>query len=75
MANTDTRDNFKVVIKSRPLIKREREARQTSQWKIVGDTIEGSNPLCQQRYTFGEFFSAFSLPISIIYHIFMSFCE
>lgn len=59
MTNTDTRDNFKVVIKSRPLIKRERDARQTSQWKIVGDTIEGLNPLCVQRYTFGEFLLRF----------------
>lgn len=59
MANTDTRDNFKVVIKSRPLIKRERDARLTSQWKIVGDTIEGLNPLCSQRYTFGEYFCCY----------------
>lgn len=59
MANAvlNAKDNFKVVVKSRPLIKREKDARLTSQWKINGNSIESINPLVvTQRYTFGKFF-------------------
>lgn len=57
MANSvlNAKDNFKVVIKSRPLIKRERDMRLPSQWKIDGDSIECNNPLLTQRYTFGKY--------------------
>lgn len=45
---------IKVIIKPRPRIQREREAREAEQWTITGDTIECENPLCQHRYTFGK---------------------
>lgn len=56
-AMLSAKDNFKVVVKSRPLIKRERDLRQTSQWKINGDSIECINPQINQRYTFGKYFN------------------
>lgn len=75
MASTvsNAKDNFKVVVKSRPLIKRERDARLSSQWKISGDSIESINPLITQRYTFGEYFGGiFALFYPIIQCIFSS---
>lgn len=49
-------NNIKVVIKPRPRIQREKNARETEQWIVTGDTIECKNPLCAHRYTFGEYF-------------------
>lgn len=63
MAQPDAKSKIQVVIKSRPLIKREKDARQTSQWKINGDSIECiSAQVNFARYTFGEllFFFFFS---------------
>lgn len=48
-------DNIKVIIKVRPLIKRERDAKLSSQWRIQGDTIECINPLnAANRFVFGN---------------------
>lgn len=47
-------DNIKVVIKVRPLIKRERDAKQTSQWRVNGDSIECTYPMSSgYRFVFG----------------------
>lgn len=48
-------DNIKVAIKVRPLIKREKDARQSSQWRIQADTIEClhmTHP--NTKYSFGK---------------------
>lgn len=47
-------DNIKVIIKVRPLIKRERDAKHTSQWRITNDTIECTNPLNAARFSFDQ---------------------
>lgn len=48
-------DNIKVIIKVRPLIKRERDAKQTSQWRVIGDCIECINPINPgYRFVFGK---------------------
>lgn len=48
-------DNIKVAIKVRPLIKREKDARQTVQWRIQGETIECTNVANPNiKFSFGE---------------------
>lgn len=52
-----TNENIKVVIKVRPFIKRERDAKLVKQWRIQGDTIECTSPLyAYNKYIFGETF-------------------
>ena len=49
--------NIKVIIKPRPRIQREKDANETEQWSINGNTIECKNPLVNQhRYVFGRSF-------------------
>lgn len=47
--------NIAVVVKERPLIKREKEKSAVKQWRIDGDSIESLSPLIQNRYTFGDY--------------------
>lgn len=47
-------ENIKVVIKARPLIKRERDQKLPIYWKIQGDTIESTSPLYTNKYVFGK---------------------
>lgn len=49
-----TNENIKVVIKARPLIKREREQKLQPLWRIQGETIECISPLYNNKYSFGE---------------------
>lgn len=50
-------DNIKVIVKLRPLIKRENDAKLTKQWLVNGNTIECNNPLAtNNRFLFGMFF-------------------
>lgn len=51
MANTD---NIKVVIKVRPLIKREKDKMLSSQWSVQDNTLESTNPLVTARFQFGK---------------------
>lgn len=54
MATTNAKSNIRVVVKARPLIKREKSARLSTQWRINDNTIECINPLLPNvRYTFG----------------------
>lgn len=50
-------DNIKVVIKVRPLIKREKDAKLTSVWKINKNSIgaiENSYTNSTEQFTFGK---------------------
>lgn len=57
-------DNIKVVIKSRPLIKREKDLKQVVNWRIDGNTIECTSALSPNTaFTFGK----------LIFHIYNSY--
>ena len=47
-------DNIKVSIKVRPLIKREKENKQTNQWKVQGNTISQINNYYSEPFEFGK---------------------
>lgn len=50
-----SKENIKVVIKARPLIKREIDQKLSPLWRIVGDTIECTSPLYNNKYVFGKY--------------------
>lgn len=45
-------DNIKVTVKVRPLIKREKDNKLTSQWRVNGNTIQHVDPP-MEKFVFG----------------------
>lgn len=70
-----TNDNIKVVIKARPLIKRERDAKLVKQWRIQSESIECTNLLYSNyKYIFGKSFYFLLLSFGSYIVEFFLFC-
>lgn len=66
-------ENIKVVIKARPLIKRERDQKLQIIWCIKGDTIECTSPLYSNKYVFGKCVAASAQRLRLASSHFISF--